>query len=145
MSKSVKLGVAFFGLIEICIGLVTLIAVILSLVLGTSAKPPAVLIFVLATSIISACLGIGILMNNLASYHMLMFFATVVVFSKALIFAKIISLSGDLETNIPSSTKNIISIIYHSILIFYFSSPKVRELFGEKRKVLFSLKIPFLK
>lgn len=145
MGKSTRLGVAVFGLIEICIGLITLIAVILSLVSGSSAKPAAVLVFVLATSLISTALGIGVLMNNLTSYHMLMFFATVVVFSKGLIFAKIISLSGALETNIPSSVKNIISIVYHSILIFYFTSPQVRKLFGEKRKVLFSLKVPFLK
>jgi len=136
-------GIVIFGLIEISTGLITLIAVIISLILGKSIKPLEVLIFVLITSIISLSLGIGILRYNLASYHLSLFFATVIILSKVLIFARIISLSGALETNISPTAKNIISIIYHSLLIWYFVRPSVRKQFGEKRNVLFSLKLPF--
>jgi hypothetical protein len=38
-----------------------------------------------------------------------------------------------------------ISIIYHGSLICYFSRPSIRKEFGERRNVLFSLKLPFLK
>jgi len=137
-------GIIIFGLIEISIGLVTLVGVIISLILGKSTKPPEVLIFVLTTASISLSLGIGILRRSLSSYHLLLFFATVIIISKILIFAKIITLSGALETNVPSSVKNIASIIYHGLLIFYFVQPSARKEFGEKRKVLFSLKVPFL-
>ena len=123
----------------------TLIIVPASLILGKSAKPPAVLIFVLATAIISLSLGIGILRRNLNSYHLLLFFSTIIIFTKILIFAKIILLSGALETCIPAHIKNMISIIYHSSLIFYFSRPSIRKEFGERRNVLFSLKLPFFK
>jgi len=136
-------GIVIFGLIEISTGLITLIAVIISLILGKSIKPLEVLIFVLITSIISLSLGIGILRYNLTSYHLSLFFATVIILSKVLIFARIISLSGALETNISPTAKNIISIIYHSLLIWYFVRPSVRKQFGEKRNVLFSLKLPF--
>jgi len=136
-------GIVIFGLIEIGIGLITLCAVIISLILNKSTKPLEVLIFVLTTSIISLSLGIGILRNSLASYHLLLFFATVIILSKILVFAKIISLSGTLETNIPPTAKNIISVIYHSFLIWYFLRASVKKQFGEKRNVLFSLKFPF--
>lgn len=122
-------GILIFGLIEISIGLVTLIAVTASLILGKSTKPLEVVIFVLAASIISLGLGIGILRYNLHSYHLLLFFATVIILSKILILAKIISLSGALETSVSVTTKNIISIIYHSLLIWYFVQPSVRKKF----------------
>lgn len=136
-------GLITFALIEITIGSITSLAVIASLILGKATKPPAVLIFVVTTAIISSSLGIGILRNNLTSYHLLLFFSTVIIVSKILIFAKIITLTGALETAVPQSTKNIISVIYHSLLIWYFSRPSVRKRFGERRNVLFSLKLPF--
>lgn len=132
------LGIYIFGLTEIIIGSVTLIAVGISLFSGQSYKPLEVLIFVLITSGLSLGLGIGVLKRNLTSYHLLLFFSVTIIFSKILIFAKIISLTGALETTIPQSTKNITSIIYHSLLIWYFTRPTIRKHFGERRNVLFS-------
>lgn len=126
--------IILFGTIEIIIGLVTLAAVTLSLFFGQSAKPANILIFVLSTAVLSLGLGIGILRRNLTSYRLLLFFAAAVILSKILIFAKIITLSGALETDIPQSAKNIISVIYHSLLIWYFSQPLVRKEFREKIK-----------
>lgn len=138
-----KWGIIIFALIEILIGSITLIAVILSLIQGKSNKPLEVLIFVLTTATISMSLGFGILRYSLSCYHLLLFLSTIIIFSKILIFAKIIKLSGALETSIPSSLKNIISILYHSLLMFYFTRKSVREKFGERRNVIFSLKLPF--
>ena len=113
-----KAGIVFFGITEILIGCITLAAVSLSLFQGKSTKPLEVLIFVIITSLVSFGLGIGILKHNLQSYHLLLFFATVIILSKILIFAKIMHLSGELETVIPADVKNIISIFYHGILIY---------------------------
>lgn len=129
-----KLGIAIFGIIEIAIGAITFLSVALSLILGRSTKPLEVLIFVLTTSIISFCIGIGILRKHLTSYHILLFFAKVVILSKILIFANIISLSGAIETTIPQPFKNIISIFYHVLLLWYFSQASVRTEFGERRR-----------
>jgi len=136
-------GLIAFGLIEISIGLVTLMVVITSLILGKSTKPLEVLIFVLTTSILSLSLGIGILKHNLVSYHLLLFFATVIILSKILIFAKIITLAGALETHLYPGTKNIISIIYHSLLIGYFIHPSVKKQFTKKEMPYFSQKPTF--
>jgi len=140
-----KWGIIIFGLIEIAIGSITLVAVIASLILGESRKPPEVLIFVLTTSTLSLSLGIGIIKGNLTSYHLLLFFATIIVLSKILIFAKIISLSGTLETTLPASIKNIISIVYHAFLTWYFTRRGARKYFKERRNVLFSLPWPTFK
>lgn len=137
--------VVFFGIIEIALGSFTLIMLLISLIFDKPQKPPEVFLFVLTTSIISAGLGIGILRRNLSSYHLLLFFATVIILSKLLIFAKIITLSGALETSMPTEVKNLISIFYHSLLIWYFTRPSVKEYFGERRDALFSIKIPFTK
>jgi hypothetical protein len=138
-------GVVTFGLIEIIIGCITFLLVILSLLVEKSAKPPEVLIFVLTTAVISLSLGIGILRKSLVSYHLLLFFSTVIILSKILIFAKIIYLSGALETTIPSPIKNTVSIVYHSLLILYFIQPSIRKQFKAKRSALFSLKSLFCK
>ena len=141
--KLLSWGVLFFGWIEISVGCATISSVILSLSWGRSTKPPEVLIFVLTTAVISLGLGIGILRRSLHSYHLVLFFSTVIILSKILIFAKIIYLSGALETVIPSPVKNIVSIVYHSSLIFCFMQPGMRKQFGEKRSVLFSIRSPF--
>lgn len=122
-------GIIFFGSIEILIGLLTFITVTISLILGNSAKPPMVWIFVLTASVISFSLGIGILRHNRYAYNYLLFFAVIIIISKILIFFKLINLTGALETTIPSAGKNTVSIIYHLILILYFKKASVKEKF----------------
>ena len=140
-----KLLVIAFAFTEILIGLITLIAISSSLIQGTSQKSPQVLAFVLFSSLVSAGLGIGILKRSLSAYHLLLYFSSIVILSKVLIFAKIIRLNGALETAIPASANNAISILYHSFVIGYFTRKPIREYFGERRNVLFALKIPFCK
>ena len=124
-----KLGIKLFALIEILIGAVTLLAVILSLVQGHSAKPWEVVMFVLVTAAISTGLGLGILKYNRHAYHLLLYFSSIIVLSKILIFAKIITLSGALETMVPVPIKNTVSILYHSVIIFYFTRKPIKEKF----------------
>ena len=128
-----KLGILVFGSIEILIGCGTLAAVLTSLISKTSIKPTEVLIFVLTTAFISLSLGIGILRRSLRSYHLILFFSAVIILSKILIFGKIIYLSGALETSIPSSLKNLISIVYHGLLILFFVQPAVKKQFQGRK------------
>lgn len=135
-------GILFFGLIEFLIGFITLAAVSVSLILGQNTKPPAVLVFVLLTSVTSSLLGIGLFRQSRNAYNYLLFFATIVIASKILIFFNVITLSGALETSVPASVKNTVSVIYHAILIFYLKRAAIRKRFQERRKGLFSLKFP---
>lgn len=126
-------GIFIFGWIEIFLGLITIIAVSLSLFLGLSTKPLGVLFFVYATSLISFLLGVGILRYKLASYRLLLFFTKMIIISKILIFLGIIHLSGALETFIPQEIKNLVSVFYHALILWYFCLPGVRKYFGERR------------
>lgn len=122
-------GVWFFAAIEVLIGLVSLSAVTFSLIQGNCIKPPEVIAFVLGTALISCGLGIGILTYNIHCYHLLLYFSSVIILSKILIFAKIITLSGALETTLPFNFKNAASVIYHTALIFYFTRSRIKKQF----------------
>jgi hypothetical protein len=124
-----KQGIQIFGLTEIAIGTITLLAIVVSLVKGTSAKPPNVLTFVIISSLISVALGAGVLLKEKHSRKLLIFFAGWVILSKILIYAKIMTLCCSLETTISSNLKNLISIAYHSILILYFHHRSIKAEF----------------
>ena len=121
--------IPLIGLTEILIGTTTLLATFISLALSANQKPPNVLLFVITTSVVSALLGIGLLQYKKTAYELLLFFAAVVVLSKILIFMNIIYLDGALETSIAPELKNGISIVYHSLLIFYLREAKIKALF----------------
>ncbi|RJO65054.1 MAG: hypothetical protein C4540_02335 [Candidatus Omnitrophota bacterium] len=125
-------GITGFGIIEILIGSFTLSGVATSIVLGTSQKPLGVLTFVVCAATVSLALGVGIVRRSRVGYYLLLFFATLVLASKLLIFAKVIVLSGALETVIPPPIKNAISLIYHLLLILYFALPSSRRAFNRK-------------
>ncbi|MBL7198004.1 MAG: hypothetical protein ISS47_07885 [Candidatus Omnitrophica bacterium] len=127
--KRIPKGILSFSLIEIVIGLFTIITVSFSLILNFNTKPLNILIFVYATSILLFFLGLGLLIFNRQAYKLLIFLASVVILSKILIFSKIIQLNGALETSIPSNLKNIISIAYHSILFWYLKLKNIKCLF----------------
>ena len=134
-SKYFKFGIISIGWIEVLLGLITIIAVSLSLLFGFSQKPLPVLWFVYITSAISLTLGIGILRYNLASYRLLIFFAKLIIISKILIFVGIIHLNGALETLIPAQVKNIVSIFYHFLMLWYLGLREVKKCFGERRNI----------
>lgn len=126
-----KKGILFFGLIETAIGTITLASLLQSAITGALAKPPNVLVFVLISSLISMSLGIGVILRWRYFRKLLMFFAGWVILSKILVFGGIIVLCCGLETSIPFPVKNIVSILYHLIVIFYFHRPAVKMEFKE--------------
>lgn len=127
-------GLFFFAATEIFIGAITFAAVVNSLIQGKSTKTPEVLTFVLSAAAISTILGFGLLKHNLTCYRILLYFSSVIILSKVLILAGIISLNGALETSIPSSFKNFISVIYHGLLMLYLLRKPLREEFAGKCK-----------
>lgn len=122
----VKKLINLFAAIEIFIGGLTLISVVTTLILRNSTKPPNVLIFVIITSLISFLLGLGLLIRNPQAYYIILYFAITIIIVKILVFSKIIILNGALETSIPAHFKNIVSLIYHGSIIWFFSLRKVR-------------------
>ncbi|MFA6217539.1 MAG: hypothetical protein WDL87_07845 [Candidatus Omnitrophota bacterium] len=124
-------GIILFGIIEICIGMFMFCDTFVYMLAGKPARPPEVVTFILTTSLISAGLGVGILRYHIHSYHLLLFFSCVIILSKILIFGHIISLNDALETQFPFTPRNIVSIMYHGILIAYFIHPVIKKRFKE--------------
>ena len=126
-SMKYKKGVLFFGFSEIIIGTVTIVSILSSFLSHLSNKPLNVLIFVITSGFISISLGAGILLRYAYARKLLVFFAGWIILSKVFIFAKIITLNGALETTVPTDFKNIISIIYHLLVILYFHHPTIKQ------------------
>ena len=129
ITTKIPRGILSLAFIEIFIGLFTIIVISFSLILSYNIKPLNIIIFVYATSILSFCLGIGLLRLNRQAYELLLFLAGVVILSKILVFSKIIQLNGALETTISSTLKNTISIVYHSALLWYLRLKNIKLLF----------------
>jgi len=115
-----KIILITIGVIEILIGIVTLIgcfAVQTWGVYGVSGKPENVYIFVMATAGVSFILGIGILLGKEWARKLLMFFSGYIVITKLLIFSGLLSFTGQIMIVIPAGTKDLISLIYHALLV----------------------------
>lgn len=119
--------IIFFGSTEIAIGMITLGAIASSIITHSSTKSLNVLIFVIISGLISTSLGIGVILRSHYFRKLIMFFAGWIILSKILVFGGIITLNGQLETFIPTGLKNIISMIYHTSIIFYFHHPMIKK------------------
>ncbi|OGX38116.1 MAG: hypothetical protein A3D87_07605 [Omnitrophica WOR_2 bacterium RIFCSPHIGHO2_02_FULL_50_17] len=121
--------VLIIGALEILIGSVTVLFNLTTLALSLNAKSPNVLAFVLVSGIMSILIGFGILNLKKPAYQLLLYFSSVILLSKFLIFMEIVHLNGALETTIPGPLKNISSIAYHSLVIFYLKKSGVKQIF----------------
>jgi hypothetical protein len=125
-----NLAVKAIALIEISIGLATLASLIVHSVLSLSTKPFNVFTFVLASAVTSAILGIGLLNYRDWARALLVFFSGYIVLTKILIFMNLLNFSGEIFTSIPTGIKNSFSILYHTLLVFYLTRPRVLRLFS---------------
>ena len=123
--------IPLIGIIEIYIGGVTLVSNLLSVFLAANPKTPNVFWFVTVTGFLSTFIGIGILKLKQPAYQLLLYFASVIILSKILIFMNIIQLNGALETAVPTSIKNLISIFYHGFIVLYLSRRDVKTHFNK--------------
>jgi hypothetical protein len=121
--------VLIIGVIEILIGSITLFFTFFSIAFSFNQKPPGVLAFVVIAAGLSTLLGIGILKFKKAAYQLLLYFSSVVLFSKILLLMGVIHLDGSLEKTIPSPFKTWGSIIYHGFVILYLLKPDVRAIY----------------
>ena len=126
-------GLLIISLTEIIIGTTTLAAVFFSVLNATYRKPLPVLLFVVATAVISLSLGIGVLRLRPESRRLLLFFSSVIIINKIMIFLGVLNFPGGLEVVLPDNLKNAASIFYHSLVIYYLTCGRVRNLFVYKQ------------
>ena len=121
--------ILIIGIIEIGIGGITLISTWLSLILETNTKSPNVLLFVIVAAAVSTSIGIGILKFKKFAYDLLLYFSSVVIFSKLLIFLDIIQLNGTIQTTVPSYINDAISVSYHAYVIYFLKKEEIKKVF----------------
>ena len=68
-------------------------------------------------------------MRNPQAYYIILYFAITIIISKILIFSRIISLNGALETSLPMPVKNIVSLLYHGLILVVFNLKNIRKEF----------------
>lgn len=137
-SKKLSLNIIkLIAIIEVLIGIVTIIGLILSFSFHLfPQKPLNVFIFVLISSLISSVIGFNIYLHQDWARKLLIFFSGYVILTKILIQAKLLIFSGEIITFFPQSSKNVISVVYHSILIFILMKPEMKEIFSQKKRMI---------
>ena len=108
------------GLIEIGIGFTTFI--VCSLVQfwgmgGFAPKPLNVFFYVVITSLVSTALGLGVLRGREWAIKLLIYFSGYIVLNKLLLYAGLLTFSGQIMTIIPRDIKEIVSFCYHLALV----------------------------
>jgi hypothetical protein len=74
-------------------------------------------------------LGIGMIRTQKWAYQLLLYFSSVIILSKILLFLEIIHLNGALLPTVPGWINHMISLGYHGGLFVYLLNPQVKELF----------------
>jgi hypothetical protein len=115
--------------IEMAIGLITVLCTTLYPLYFISRKPPAVFAYVLASSLVSAALGFGILKLNEHSRRLLVFFSGYVILTKVLIFAGLLEFKGEILAVPPPWIKDCVSLLYHILVIIALESAMVKKEF----------------
>jgi len=121
MNENVRKIVFFvFGWIEVLIGMTTLVGSFVAqmgLIPGHFGKPYNIYVFVVATAAVSFALGVGLLSHREWARKLLMFFAGYIILTKALISAGLMSFSGVILTVVHPWTRDMVSALYHAVLI----------------------------
>lgn len=113
--------------IEVFIGFFTLAGMAFYAHFLMLAKPLNVLVFVTLTSTISVLLGMGLFRYKKAAATLLVFFSGCIILTKVMVAAGLLKFSGEIITSVPSDTKNLISIIYHGLIILILTRPSIRD------------------
>jgi hypothetical protein len=121
--------VLIIGIIEVLIGSVTLFANLFLVLLAENEKSFNVLMFVVIAACMSTLIGIGILKFKRLAYQLLLYFSSVIILTKFLIFFDIMQLNNALEVVVPGSFKNLISVFYHGFIVAYLLKPDVKQIF----------------
>ncbi len=117
------------GIIELSIGITTVGGMSIAGGLGILHKSLPVILFVLISSVFSATLGIGILRYREWARALVVFFSGYVILTKILIWAGLMRFSDGALTTIPPAASQCISILYHGLVIGYFTGRTAKNFF----------------
>jgi TRAP-type uncharacterized transport system fused permease subunit len=127
LEKILMVMINLIASIEIFIGLFTLSGMAFYIHLGRLAKPPNVLTFVTVTAVVSTLLGLGLLRRNKMAVTLLVFFSGYIILTKVMVATGLVHFNGAILEYLPTDLKNLVSALYHFVLIVLLTKPSVQK------------------
>lgn len=127
-----KIIIKTIASLEMLIGLVTLSGISIYALFAISKKPINVFLFVLISSLLSTTIGLGLLNYKNWARTLIIFFSGYVLITKILILTGLMRFNGEILTAIPSDLKSMVSIFYHTFIMFFFNRQAVKGIFAKK-------------
>jgi len=125
----IKRVTRLIALIEISIGLLTILGLTTSALFSIAMKPLNVFLFVIISAVISTAIGIGLFNYKEQARKFIVFFSGYIILTKILVFANLLQLCCEIVTFIPPYFKNSTSIVYHTFIILFFTRQTVKRRF----------------
>ena len=113
--------------IEVFIGLFTLSGMAFYIHLGRLAKPPNVLTFVTVTAVVSTLLGLGLFRRKRTAVTLLVFFSGYIILTKVMVATGLIHFNGAILAYLSTDLKNLVSALYHLLLIVFLTKSSVQK------------------
>lgn len=119
------LGICLFGIIEIGIGVFTLV----SIILNNSFFSGFIVFLFIIMALVSFTLGAGIICRNETARRLLILFSVIILLNKLMIFSSLVNFPNVFKGFVAQATKDIISAMYHLLIIIFFNLPIVKNRF----------------
>ncbi len=116
------------AVLELLIGLIVLLGSIVPVLFSFPAHLPSVYVFVAVSSLISIVIGAGLSSYRLWARKVLVFFAGYIIITKVMIFAGLADFTGNTISFIPVWIKDLISVLYHAVILLAFNRKDVMRL-----------------
>ena len=117
---------------ECLIGFVVILGLSAHPVFAPSTHPLRVFAFDFITAVIAISLGLGLFLLKESARKVLVYFSGYIVMEKILTFMGVISLSGKVLTEFFGISVNIVSLIYHGVIVWFFTRNPVKLFFHKK-------------
>ena len=123
VSKTIIRGIA---IIEILIGLSISLSFIIASLITPPGRPKAVYGFVIATSLISIIIGIGLFKYKNWGRQILIFFAGYVIITKFLLVTHLVTFVGNTIEFMSLQSKDIASLFYHAGILVVLNIKNIK-------------------
>lgn len=120
------------ALIEMMIGLVTISGLFIYTFVFFPTKPFNVFMFVLISAALSSAIGLGLFIYREWARMLLVFFSGYIIITKVMVLSRLAELSGEMLVFIPNEMRDTLSILYHGLIILFFTRRSVKAYFKSR-------------
>ena len=122
-----RIIIRIVSVIEILIGSSISLSFIIASLITPPGRPKTVYGFVVATSLISVIIGIGLFRYKEWGRRILIFFAGYVIVTKFLLVTHLVTFIGNTIEFMSIQAKDILSLIYHIVILIVFNLKSIKS------------------